>query len=263
MSSIVVSGDAAQEMPAGRLLNTYVTEAKFAFVSLLRNPGFVIPTLAFPTFFYFLIGIVFGLFKSKDPNAPMWLFCGLATMGAMTPGMFGLGIGFAMEREHGLYNLKRAWPMPPLASLFGYVAMSIMATFCATAILMLVVTVCRVAPFGVAQMLAMLPVVSLGSIPFCALGLLIGSMATGRAAPAIANVLYILMLYLSGILIPLRDNLSWIPVLTPGFYLDQLVLAAAGGPHYFVGSALNHVGVMLGVTVLCLGLAARRLKRIG
>ena len=39
--------------------------------------------------------------------------------GVMGPGLFGFGVGLAMDRERGLLTLKRVQPVPALAPLLA------------------------------------------------------------------------------------------------------------------------------------------------
>jgi ABC-2 type transport system permease protein len=246
-----------------KTVRVYYLEAKYAFLRMLRNPAFSIPTLTFPLFFYLLIGFVFGAFRSPNKDVPLLLFCGFATMGAMTPGMFGFGIGLATEREQGLFTLKRALPMPPFASLFGSIVMSMLSTLAAGVVLAIVSVAMGILTIPPLKIAAVLAVATIGAIPFCAIGLWIGSWTSGRAAPAVINIIYILLTYFSGLFIPLRGSLEHVPLASPAFYLNQLALAAGGAPHYILGSLWNHVAILTGVTVVFLGLAARRLSREG
>jgi ABC-2 type transport system permease protein len=248
-----------------RPFHPYVAETKYAFLRFLRNPAFSIPTLAFPVLFFFLIGFMFGAFKAKSTHidVPTYVFCGFVTMAAMTPGIFGFGIGHAQEREQGLLTLKRALPMPPLASLIGAVNMSILATMLATLLLSVAAFVAGVVNLSLAQFAGVIATASLGAIPFCALGLLIGMLTSGRAAPAVANIVFLIFLYFSGLFVQLPKAIESVVTASPAFYLHQLTLAAAGSKNFMINGPLMHVAILLGVTVVCLGLATRRLERQG
>jgi ABC-2 type transport system permease protein len=263
MTVTTVAPHANVQMSLQRVVGCYLAEAKYAFLRFMRNPGFSVPTIAFPALFYLLIGFIFGAFDSKDPDVPFFLFCGFATMAAMTPGMFGFGIGFALEREQGLFRYRRAIPMPPFASLFASTAMSALSTAIAVLILAIAAAALDSVDLSMGQFATVLVVAALGSVPFCALGLWIGSITSGRAAPAVTNIFYLVLLYFSGLFIPLPEGIRQVVIASPAFYLDQLALASIGAKNFIVGSALNHVVVLLGITVLFLGLTARRLKRVG
>ena len=65
MSNTLVSIGAAQ-MSAKQVATVYFKESKYAFLRMLRNPAFAIPTFTFPIFFYLLIGFLFGAFRSRN-----------------------------------------------------------------------------------------------------------------------------------------------------------------------------------------------------
>jgi ABC-2 type transport system permease protein len=263
MSITTVVPQSGAAMSSSRLVQCYGKEAKYAFTRLMRNPSFWVPTLLFPVLFYLLIGFIFGAFKSTDPNVPYFMFCGFATMGAMTPGMFGFGIGLALEREQGLFRYKRAVPMPPFASLFASVAMTIASVVIAVALLAVVALSLGSVQLTFWQVLSVIAIVAVGSIPFCAIGLFIGALTSGKAAPAIANVVYLVLIYFSGLFIPLPEGIRAVVIASPAFYLDQLALASIGAKNYVIVSPFVHIAILLGITVVFLGLAGRRLAKEG
>ena len=128
------------------------------------------------------------------------------------------------------------------------------------------VSMAAVAPLGHLRMsagpLLVLSVVEIaGSLPFCALGFLIGTISSVKSAPAFVNLLYLPMLYLSGILFPLPKSVEWIAYLSPAYHLSQAVRAAIGAPA--TGLLSIHLAVLAGVTVAFTAFAVRRLARHG
>jgi ABC-2 type transport system permease protein len=250
-------------MSRSRLLRAYAKEAKYEFLRMLRSPAFAIPTLLFPVLFYLLIGYIFNAFASKLPNAAIYIFTGFVTMAAITPGLFGFGIGFANEREQGVHTLKRALPMPPAAQLLGKMAMAMLCSLLALPPLLLAALTVGHVSLGIGQVLAMAVVVTIGAIPFCGLGLMIGSLASARSSPAIVNVIYIVLLYLSGLWFPLPQSFANVALASPAYHLHRLVLGAVGVPGATVGSTLTHVAILLALGVVFTGLAVRRFQRVG
>jgi ABC-2 type transport system permease protein len=95
------------------------------------------------------------------------------------------------------------------------------------------------------------------------MGLLIGAYTSGSASPAIANLLFLPMLWLSGLFFPLPKFLERWAVVWPAFHVNQVALGAAGVSEFsFVPPAIS-AAVLVAVTVLCGGLAIRRLARKG
>jgi ABC-2 type transport system permease protein len=102
----------------------------------------------------------------------------------------------------------------------------------------------------------------LGVLPFCALGLFIGSLVSGSAAPAITNFIYLPMAFVGGLWIPiwlLPQVLQTLAPLWPAYHLGQLAEMAVDSRND--GAALTHIAVLAGVTLLFFRLASRRLAK--
>jgi len=244
-----------------RLLRAYAMEARYESLRMLRTPAFAGPFLTLPVALYLLFGVVlFGEPLAKDPPAALFTFMGFAVFGVMGPGMFGFGISIAVEREQGLLKLKRALPMPQSAFLVAKMLMSMLF------VAIIMVTMAAAAPLGHVrlsgmQLLTMSLVNLAGALPFCAMGFFVGSLASGKAAPAFVNLLYLPMIYLSEIMFPLPKSLSWIAALSPAHHLNELARAAMSVPND--GAPAIHALVLLGVTLGFAVVALRRLERIG
>lgn len=236
-------------MPAGRVLRAYLTEAKYESLRMLRAPSFGVIFLSLPVLLYLLFGVVlFGSALRGDPRAAVAVFAGFAVFGVMGPAMFGYGVTIAVEREQGLLKLKRALPMPPAAYL---VAKMLMSMFFAALIM---ITMCIAAatlghvPLTAAQFAGMSLVNVIGVLPFCAIGLFIGSVSKAAAAPGLTNLVYLPMMYLSGLFFPLPKFLQAMAPVWPSYHLEGLVLRAASGGS--VGNAFSHAGVLAAITLV-------------
>jgi ABC-2 type transport system permease protein len=204
--------------------------------------------------------LLYGDAMRGDPKAALFTFMGFATFGVMGPGMFGFGVSIAMEREQGLLQLKRVLPAPRGVALVAKMAMSMLF------VAIIMATMIAAAPFGhqrlgMGQLAALSAVYVLGAAPFGAMGLFIGTLAGAKSAPALVNVLYLPMIYLSNFLIPLPKSMQWIAVGSPAFHLHQLGLSAVGAPSQ--GSAGVHFLVLATLTAGLSWLAVRRLERAG
>jgi len=236
-------------------LRAYVAEAKYECIRAMRAPAFAVPMLLLPAALYLFFGAVLPM-PNRTPQIDAFLFAGFAVMGVMGPGLFGFGVFVAVEREQGLLKLKRALPMPPSAYILAKMFMTALVALLVT----LTVSVAGIAAGKVAmtasQFVAFAATLVGGSLPFSAIGLLIGSRVGGRSAPAFVNLLYLPMIYLSGFLIPLPRSFDPLTRLSPAYHLDRLALLALGGHG---DDAMRHVLVLAGVTVMLGALAIRRL----
>ena len=248
--------------PNGRLLRAYLAEARYESVRMLRAPGFSIPFLGMPILLYLLFAVLIaGGAAQKDPAVARFLFTGFASFGIIGPGIFGFGVIVATEREQGLLRLKRALPLPMGAYILAKMLMAMLfATIILTTLISAGLTLGHLT-LTAGQIVKVAAVDILGSMPFCALGLLIGTWASERSSPALVNLVYLPMLHLSGLFYPLPKGLQNLAPLWPAYHLNQLAYAAVGAP--FRGETLTHVAVLVGVTVLFGWIALRRLERVG
>jgi ABC-2 type transport system permease protein len=260
----VAAPSAAAVMPMRRVLGAYWTEARYEIVRAMRTPMFAIPFLAIPILLYLFFAVVIsgnGTRSADAPeNLPILLLTGFSVMGVMGPGIFGFGVSIAMERDQGLTRLKRAQPMPPMAFLAAKMVMALLFSAVVAAAIGTLGLVVRGVPITPAQLAGMVLVESVGTLPFCAIGLFIGSRVTGRFAPAFANLIYLPLVYLSGLFFPLPEGIRWIALFSPAFHLNQLAQRVAGVSSVLSFPNAMHVAALVGVTVLFAGLALRNLS---
>ena len=230
---------------------------------MLRTPAFVLPTLLFPPMFYLLFGVMLARGSSPGAYQPaVYLLATYNVFGVMAPGLFGFGVTVALDRERGWHALKRAMPMPPGAWLAAKLAMAMLfaaVIFAIMAVVAITLGGVELAPSAWAMLFAL---DLLGVLPFCAIGLFIGCVVDGQGAPAVANLVYLPMAFLSGLWFPLQ----FLPALVgdlaplwPAWHLGRLALAAVG-QGASTGSA-GHVLALVATTVLFLVLARWRLVR--
>lgn len=254
----------APVMPARRLLRAYAVEVKYESLRLLRTPAMAIPFLLLPVPIYLFFGIVMPAGEiEKNPALADYLFSGWCVFAVMGPAMFGAGCALAAEREAGLVRLRRAMPMPAGAWLVAKMLMAMV--FSAIAVASVVAAAVMAGRIGLSagQLLVITAVMIAGAIPFCAMGLFIGARASATAAPAFINLIFLPMLWLSGLFFPLPGVLERLVVIWPAFHLNQVALGLAGVSEFsFVPPQLS-AAVLLGLTVLSGGLAIRRLARKG
>ena len=249
---------AIAHLPAHSSWPSYVQEAKCEFLRMLREPAFCGPVIGFPVLFYLLFGVLLDKGKGK---AAQYLLATYGAFGVIGAGLFGFGVSIAVDREKGLLRLKRALPVPPGAMLLAKMMMAMLFA----AIISLVLAVIAATVAGVvlepSQWIRLFVINVLGVLPFCAIGLFVGSVVGGNAAPALLNMLYLPMAFLSGLWLPLTmlpGIISTIAPVWPAYHLGQLALKVVG---FDAGQPLAmHVAVLVGITALFFVLAQRRLS---
>ena len=241
-------------------LRVHALEAWFEFLRTLRTPAFALPTLSFPLVFYIVFAVVVpGSWGSYQKAA--YLFATYATFGVIGPALFGFGVGLAIERQQGWLELKRVSPMPVSAYFVAKIAMSMAFALVVVGLLTASAVGLGGVRIGVGQWALLAAALVAGTLPFCALGLLIGTLAKGQAAVAVVNLVYLPMALLSGLWLPLfvfPAIVQKLAVLWPAWHLGRIALGIVG-QESGVDYAL-HAGVLAAMTVLFLSLAALRLR---
>lgn len=250
-------------MTGPRVIAAFLAQAKYELLQGMRSPQMVVFTALFPLMFYLLAGFVILPRQHPDSRWRSYVLIGFVVMTAMTSGLAGFAGVLAVEREKGLLALRRALPMPAGADLVAKTFVSLMCVASVVPVLMGIGAWFGGVELSLRQLASIHALAMAGALPFCALGFFIGMYASARALPAVANLVMIPMLYLSGALFPLPDRLSWLMPLTPPFYLHQLMLSTAGAPHRFIGSPLAHAAVLTGITIAFAALALRRFRAVG
>jgi ABC-2 type transport system permease protein len=257
----------AERMPFSRQLRAYCLEIKFETLQALRTPAFAIPFVLIPAVIYLLFGVVMMTPESLDdelgPGIVIYLFSGFSVVGVMMAGIFGGCIGLSVERESGLLRLKRALPTPPGASLIAKTSMSMIVTALAVGLVVVVALLAGKITLSLGQVLIIWATMVVGTIPFFAIGFFLGAFASASAAPAWGNLVFLPMMWLSGLFIPLPEFLRSWTVIWPAFHINQIALGLAGVEEFSFFPPLMSAGILVGVTLVFGGFAAHRLARKG
>lgn len=238
-------------------LRAYLLEARCELLRMWREPAYCIPVVAFPALFYLLFGV---LLNRGSAGAAQYLLASYSVFGVIGAAMFGFGVTIAMDRERGYLRLRRALPTPPGALLLARMAMAVLFGLAVSLLLAALaagLAGVRLSPWQWAGLLA---VNVAGVVPFAAIGLWVGSLVGGNAAPVLLNALYLPMAFLSGLWLPLSMLPDWLARLAPvwpAYHLAQLALKVVG--HDDGHCAWLHVAVLAGVTAVCFAAAQRRL----
>jgi ABC-2 type transport system permease protein len=242
-------------------LRVHFWESYYELLKTLRQPEFVVPSLAFPVVFYAMFAIMLpGNWGSYQKAT--YLLATYGVFGVIGPALFGFGVGLAMEQQQGLLRLKRVSPMPISAYFLAKIVMSLVFASIIYGLLSIVGVVFGDIDIGLGEWLRLGAVLLIGVLPFCALGLWIGSMVSGQAAVAIVNLVYLPMAVLSGLWMPLFVFPQWlqeIAVIWPAWHLAQMALGVVGQVQGV--PMVMHSLVLLLMTALFLLLAAIRFRR--
>jgi ABC-2 type transport system permease protein len=265
MNVQALNGHAVAEPPSPRrLMGAYLEEIRCEALRLMRNPGLAFPVLVMPVALYALIALVVtGEATARDPAIGIFLFSAFSVMAISMPALFGIGTSLAMEREMGMLRLKRAQPAPAGSWLVAKIACGLAFGVVAYLPILGVALAADRLPIEPARIAAMSATLIACAIPFCAMGLMIGTLFRGSSAPGYANLVYLPGCYLSGMFFPLPQSMHWQVPLWPQFHVNQLAMHAGGIEKFQFVPVLTAAGGALGFTVLFSAVAIWRLARKG
>lgn len=209
------------------LVRAHVAEMKAEILKMLRTPAFVIPTLLFPPVFYLFFAVGFG----GSVSYATYLLATYSVFGVLGCSLSGFGVGVATERGQGWLTVKMASPMPVSAYFAAKIALSMaFGLIVFTLVGFLAVTAGGVRlPVGEWAMLALLVVA--GAIPYCALGLALGTLTSANAAPALVNLVFLPMSVISGLWFPVAALPGWlqgVSPLMPAYHHARVALSVVG-----------------------------------
>lgn len=237
-------------------------ESKYEFFKSLRIPVFAVSTIAFPTIFYIMFGLSFNQGLLGRLNTATYYLASYGTFGIIGSALSGFGTGIASERGQGWMRLKRASPMPPLAYFFAKLMVSMIFGTFIVVLLIILGTVFGNVELSALQIIKLLMILVLSTIPFASMGMALGYIAGPNSAPAVVNLIYLPMAFASGLWVPIQFLPKIVkqiaPFLAP-YHLSKLAFAAVGAKPD--NATWLHVGVLAIYTVVFLILAVFLYRR--
>lgn len=201
-------------------------EAKMDWLSLLRTPGFVIPSLIFPVMFYLLFGVIFS-----NGAQSTYLLASYACFGVMGPALFNFGVNVANERSQGWLAMKQIAPAPVSSYIFGKISSSLLFALIITLLLFIVAASIGEVRLATHVWLGLAGLLLLGTIPFCLFGLWLGLTLSAKSAPATVNLIYLPVAFLGGLWLPIHvlptvlQQFAWA---LPSYHFSQLAYQVVG-----------------------------------
>jgi ABC-2 type transport system permease protein len=237
-------------------LRIFRKETKYEFLKLMRTKSFSLSTIGFPVMFYVLFGIANRNAFAGNIHIAKYMLGSYACFGLIGAALFGIGVGVASELAAGWLELKRASPMPASAYLFAKCASAVAFGLIIVCLLTVIATGFGGVSVSAIELARMLGMTIVGSISFASMGLLLAQLVPANAAPAIVNLIYLPMSFLSGLWMPIKFMPHWLQGIAPKlptYHLSQLMLHIFGYGDSI--SLATHWNALIGFTLLMLGLS--------
>ncbi len=227
----------------------------------LRDMNMPIFAVIMPLVIYIILGIIYGTKPAYDGAGYTFLeqsFGAACAVAICAGGLMGLPQAVSDLRERKVLKRFRVMPVSPVFILGVDLAMYIV--YCAVSLVVLAVPAAlfwKVRIHG--SLLRFLGSWAITMISTLSIGMLVGGIAKDtKQAGVIASILYFPMLVFSGTTVPIE---VMPPVMQKIVGVFPLTQGIAMMKHAFVGGQMENillpVCVMLGLTILCTGLAIR------
>ncbi len=201
----------------------------------LRNRRYLMFTIVFPVLLYVMYTAVLNRGDATTVldglTWPAYFMVSMASYGAIGAAM-SQAAPIAIERRGGWVRQLRVTPLPGFAYVAAKIASSVVLTVPALALVAmagLLINHVQMSPGGLVLTIAAL---ALGSIPFAALGLLIGYLLDADSAQGGTVLSYFTLAILGGLFAPLSAFPDWLATIgdvLPSSHLASLGRAVAAG----------------------------------
>ena len=178
--------------------------------TFFRQRDAVVFTFSLPAVLLLVLGSVSsGELRDTGITASQLFTAGMIAGGVASTSFVNLGIGIATDRDDGTLKRLRGTPMPPLSYFIGKVVLVLVASFAEVAVLLAVGALFfdLALPTDFSRWLTFAWVFLLGVTACSLLGIAGSSVArTARSAPAVMNLPFLVLQFVSGIyVIPVRN----------------------------------------------------------
>lgn len=238
-----------------------VSFVAFELRRVLRTASFLAWTLAFPVVFYL------SSYDNPTNNVgntrnwgvpwPVYFMVSMCGWAAIAAAFNAGGARLAAERTSGWTRQLRLTPLPSWAYAAGKVLIGLGLALAGAVLLALVAASAARPDLPAAAWAEMITACWLGSLPFAALGILLGLVTSSSSAQPVMISTLLVLNVLGGLLVPLRAFPQWmrdVAYALPTYHLGDLGWNAVAGRAFEPVDAL----VLGGYGVLFAALAAWR-----
>jgi ABC-2 type transport system permease protein len=220
------------------------TQARYALLTVFRNPRTVVFQLAFPVILLILFNSIFTKGADETVNfsggtitAAAYFTAGLAAYAIALSTFTNLAIGLTMQREGGQLKRLRGTPMPS----WTFVAAQVLRSAALVLMMVVVLLAIGVIAFGVdlpaEHLVGLVVYVLLGTAAFAALGMAVTVVTTTvDSASTIGPFTVVMLSFVSGVFISVDTLPGWLESVGKVFPLYHLadglqtcLVSGAGG----------------------------------
>ena len=192
------------EREVAAILPMLLAQTKGELLQLVRDPGFVISSVALPTIFFAFFGLPVIGKNTAGTDSGDYLLASFGAYGAISVMLFSFGAGVAAERGRKMDVLMRATPLRPVVLLLAKTVSALLFAFVTLAVLFGFGRVVGGVELGTWTWVTLVYRLLLGSVPFILLGFAMGYLARPTSAAPVIQLIYLPVAFASGLFLPLE-----------------------------------------------------------
>jgi ABC-2 type transport system permease protein len=260
LNSVAAPPQRNETAPVWRML---VAQVRSVLIYYRRQPAFFVFSALLPMFFYAMFGLTAGDALPSGATVGALIMAHMGAYSVSSVLVFNIGIGQASRRAEKLDLLQRATPLPPWIAIAADAVGGLVLAGVSLVVLFAFAAVAGGVQLDLAVYPHLLLRLLLGALPVLGIGLTIGFAASASAAPALANIIYLPLAFLSGLFIPLEslpDAIRAVAPFLPTYHYAQLVDGTFGAAREPTGVSILWLAIW-GVVLFAAGIRAYRLEQ--
>jgi len=179
-------------------MKLWLAHTKAELLALLRTPGFLIPTMLFPSMFF----LMFAAPNLPGPEAANFATGSFMTFAVFTVTFFQFGVGTANERENPWSSFVRVLPASPLYRTAAKVTTAAVLALLAALVLVLASAASTPLDLPLARWPRIFLALAAGGVMMGMLGTALAYLVTPKAALPLANLIYLPLAFMGGMWMP-------------------------------------------------------------
>jgi imidazolonepropionase-like amidohydrolase/ABC-type multidrug transport system permease subunit len=188
-------------------MKAYIALIKIDLKLAMRNRMVLFFNWMFPLIFFFIFA---QSSHAEQGGAITQIVAMVATIGVIGNGLFGAGMRAAQERENNTLRRYKVTPIGPLPLLVASMATGLILYMPYIAIMLTLATQVYHMPVP-KELVSMLIFIAIGVVAFRSIGLIVASVVNSmQEGVIIIQLLYFVMLFLSGATFPVTEMPSWL-----------------------------------------------------
>jgi imidazolonepropionase-like amidohydrolase/ABC-type multidrug transport system permease subunit len=206
-------------------MKAYIALIRIDLKLAMRNRMVLFFNWAFPLIFFFIFA---QTSHAEQGGAITQIVAMVATIGVIGNGLFGAGMRAAQERENNTLRRYKVTPIGPLPLLVASMATGLILYMPYIAIMLTLATQIYHMPVP-KELVSMLIFIAIGVVAFRSIGLIVASVVNSmQEGVIIIQLLYFVMLFLSGSTFPITEMPSWLQTVTQFIPAAHLVSGLEG-----------------------------------